>query len=67
MYDRHPLLPIDIQFGVYTPHLSMATTYVQKFERDKNGHTIKHKMSIKKGTNATKEIMIGIIVSHNSA
>ena len=27
LYGRHPLLPIDIEFGVFVPELSEAVTY----------------------------------------
>ena len=34
MYGRHPLLPIDIEFGVFTPDISEVAThkYVQKLK-----------------------------------
>ena len=35
LYDRHPLLPIDIEFGVFVPELSEAITckYVQELKK----------------------------------
>ena len=35
MFRRHPILPIDVQFGVRTPDIVVSTShgYIQKFQR----------------------------------
>ena len=43
LYGRHPLLPIDIEFGVFTPELSEAVTYKYVQELKKRLENAFHK------------------------
>ena len=63
LYGRHPLIPINIEFGVFVPDLSEAITYkyVQELKKSLENAFQKRMLSVRKKQLDPNNILIGLL------